>query len=53
MSGRIQGSYPRYLPADALFTKKLVQQFHVDILHGGVLLTTAATRETYWIPRLR
>ena len=31
--GRIQGSYPTYLPADALFTKKLVQQFHVDTLH--------------------
>ena len=51
--GIIQGSYPTYLPADALFTKKLVQQFHVDTLHGGVLLTMAATRETYWIPRLR
>ena len=51
--GRLQGSFPTYLPADALFTKKLVQRTHVETLHGGVLLTMAAVRETYWIPKLR
>ena len=51
--GRLQGSFPTYLPADALFTKKLVQRTHVETLQGGVLLTMAAVRETYWIPKLR
>ena len=51
--GRLQGSFPTYLPADALFTKKLVRRTHVETLHGGVLLTMAAVRETYWIPKLR
>ena len=51
--GSVQGSFPTYLPADALFTKKLVQRTHVETLHGGVLLTMAAVRETYWIPKLR
>ena len=51
--GRIQGKFPVYLPADALFTRKLVQRIHVETLHGGVTLTMAAIREEYWIPKLR
>ena len=34
--GRIQGSYPIYLPHNAPFTKKLVQRVHCETLHGGV-----------------
>ena len=33
--GRIQGQYPIYLPRDAKFTEKLVQQVHSEILHRG------------------
>ena len=51
--GRIQGHYPIYLPADSGFTRKLVQRYHAETLHGGVLLTMAAVREIYWIPTLR
>ena len=51
--GRIQGQHPVYLPADSEFTRKVVQRFHVETLHGGVLLTMAAVRETYWVPTLR
>ena len=51
--GRIQGKFPVYPPADALFTRKLVQRIHVETLHGGVTLTMAAIREEYWIPKLR
>ena len=51
--GRIQGQYPVYLPADSLFTRKLVQRIHAETLHGGVSLTMAAIREEYWIPTLR
>ena len=42
-----------YLPADSTFTRKLVQRTHIETLHGGVLLTMAAVRETYWVPTLR
>ncbi len=51
--GRIQGNYPIYLPSNALFTRRLVQRLHCETLHGGVGLTMAAVRETYWFPRLR
>ena len=51
--GRIQGSYPAYLPDDCPFTEKLVRRAHVTTLHGGVGLTMACVREKYWVPRLR
>lgn len=51
--GRVQGQYPVYLPADSLFTRKLVQRIHAETLHGGVSLTMAAICEEYWVPTLR
>lgn len=51
--GRIQGKFPVYLPADGLFTRKLVQRIHVETQHGGVTLTMATICEEYWIPKLR
>ena len=45
--------YPVYLPADSMFTRKLVQRIHAETLHRGVSLTMAAVRESYWIPKLR
>lgn len=51
--GRIQGSYPIYLPPSAVLTEKLVQDAHMLALHGGVGLTMALIRRDYWIPRLR
>ena len=53
MHGRIQGKHPVYLPADAIFTKKLVQQIHTETLQRGVSLTMAAIREEFWIQTLR
>ena len=50
---RIRGHYPIYLPRDAEFTEKLVQQIHCETFHGGNGLTMAAVRERYWVPRLR
>ena len=44
---------PVYLPADSTFTRKLVQRIHAETLNGGVSLTMAAVRESYWIPKLR
>ena len=51
--GRVQGMYPIYLPTNSTYTRNLVRRVHVNTLHGGVGLTMAAIRETYWIPRLR
>ena len=42
-----------YLPAEVLYTRKLVQRIHVETFHGGVSLTMTAVREQYWIPTLR
>ena len=51
--GRIQGVYPRYLPAKSLLSAKMVMDAHVKTLHGGVGLTMEFIRRDYWIPRLR
>ncbi len=51
--GRIAGQYPVYLPNGAPFTQALVYEAHLHTLHGGVVLTMARIRETFWIPRLR
>ena len=47
------GSYSIFLPADTLFTTKLVHQAHLATIHGGVTLTMAKLRDTYCVPRLR
>ena len=51
--GRIQGSYPIYLPPDALLTEKMVHDVHILTLHGGVSLSMSFIRRKYWVPRLR
>ena len=47
------GSYPVYLPPNALLSDKLIQDAHASTLHGGVGLTMTYIRRDYWIPRLR
>jgi len=47
------GSYPVYLPPNALLSEKLIQDAHALTLHGGVGLTMTDIRRDYWIPRLR
>ena len=51
--GRIQRSFPVFLPDSHPFTTKLVEQAHMLTLHGGIGMTMAHIREKYWIPRLR
>ncbi|XP_028407828.1 uncharacterized protein LOC114530405 [Dendronephthya gigantea] len=51
--GRIQGTYPVYLPPKVVLSEKMVQDAHELTLHGGVGLTMALVRHDYWIPRLR
>ena len=33
--GRIKGDYPIYLPADDLFTQRMIEYSHCCTLHGG------------------
>ena len=51
--GRIQGDYPIYLPFRNNISAKLVEQAHLQTLHGGVALTMAKVRDYFWIPKLR
>ena len=37
--GRIQGDYPIYIPKDSLPAEKIVQEAHIQTIHGGVSLT--------------
>ena len=51
--GRIQGSYPLYLPPTYHITEEIAFQAHVRTLHGGVGLTMTEIRQHYWVPRFR
>ena len=54
--GRIQGHDPVYLLSTHPFSEKLVQEAHLQTLHGGgggVGLTMTQIRRRYWIPKLR
>ena len=52
--GTIQGVYPIYVPSDSHpYTEKLVEEAHLQTLHGGVALTMTHVRNNHWVPRLR
>ena len=51
--GRLQGEYPVYLPDTSLYSQRIVEEAHVQTLHGGVGLTMTKVRSRYWIPKLR
>ena len=51
--GRIQGDYPVFIPNKSLLAEKIVEEAHLQTIHGGVTLTMARTRDQYWIPTLR
>ena len=51
--GRLQGDYPVYLPDTSLISQRIVEEAHLQTLHGGVGLTMAKVRSRYWIPKLR
>lgn len=37
--GRLQGDYPVYLPETSLYSQRIVEEAHLQTLHGGVGLT--------------
>ena len=43
--GRIQGVYPLYLPFRHPISEKLVENAHLQTLHGGVSLTMSKIRD--------
>ena len=51
--GRIQGDYPIFIPNKSILAEKLVEEAHLQTIHGGVTLTMAKIREQYWVPTLR
>ena len=51
--GRIQGEKPVFLPSSFLYTERVIAHAHHSTLCGGVGLTMAKVRETFWVPRLR
>ena len=48
--GRIQGDYSVFIPNKSVLAEKLVQETHLQTIHGGVTLTVARIRDQYWIP---
>ncbi|XP_070524592.1 uncharacterized protein [Cardiocondyla obscurior] len=45
--------HPILLPQESHFAKLLVDKFHRQTLHGGVQLTLASIRQSYWILNAR
>ena len=50
--GRIQGDYPINIPKDSLLAEKIVQEAHMQTIHGGKSLTMGEVKKNYWIPKL-
>ena len=51
--GRVQGDYPIYIPRESTLAFKIAQDAHLRTMHGGVSMTMAEIRKSYWIPKLR
>ena len=42
-----------FIANKSLLAEKIVEEAHLQTIHGGVTLTMASTRDQYWIPTLR
>ena len=42
-----------YIPQKSLLAKKITYEAQKRTMHFGVILTIAASREKYWIPKLK
>ena len=51
--GRIQGDFPIFVPCESILAEKIVEEAHINTLHGGVVATMTKVRENIWIPKLR
>ena len=43
----------KFFPSKSLLVEKLVEEAHLQKIHGEVTLTMAKKRDQYWIPTLR
>ena len=50
--GRVQSHWSIYIPQKLLLTGKITYGAHKGTMYEGVILTMAAIRENYWIPKL-
>ena len=51
--GRKQRDYPVFIQSKSVLAEKLVEEAHLQTIHGEVTLTMAKIRNQYWIPTLR
>ena len=51
--GRIQADYLVFIPNKSVLAEKLVEEAHLQTIHGGVTLAMVKIRDQYWIPILR
>ena len=51
--GRIQGSYPIYLPKKPLLSENIIRAAYKKTMQGGVKITMTIIRRNYWILSLR
>ena len=42
-----------YVPDGHPYTEELIEEAHLQTLHGGVALTMTHVRNNHWVPRLR
>ena len=50
---RIQGEYPIFVPRKSKLVEKLIEEAHIQTIHGGVTLTVAKARSKNWVSTLR
>jgi hypothetical protein len=53
INSRIPNYKPILLPQKGEFTRRLIEYYHLQTLHGGVQSTMVKIRERFWIPKLR
>ena len=53
MDGRVRGYNPILVPRNSALDRLLVRNIDEKTGHGGANSTIAATRERFWVPRLR
>ena len=46
-------NHPLFIPNKSVLAEKLVEEAHLQTIHGGVTLTKARIRDQCWIPTLR
>ena len=51
--GRIHGEYPIFVPRESKLAEKLIEEAHIQTIHGGVQLIMDKIRSKYSVPMLK